>query len=61
MEPSKSHVFVLYKGDKFIDLGTYKQLSIKHHMSMGRLYDIKAKTPKQLKKPGDALLLISCD
>lgn len=54
----KQRVFALYKGDKFIDLGTYDYLSAKLEISRKNLHSIKSKTKQRLKNPGNKKLLI---
>ena len=54
----KQRVFALYKGDKFIDLGTYDYFSEKCGISTKNLYSIKNKTKQRLRNPGNKKLLI---
>ena len=38
----------MYKGEEFIDVGTYKEIATNQHMSVRYLRSIKSKTPKRL-------------
>ncbi len=48
----------MYKGDKFIDVGTYKEIATNQHMNLKYLYSIRSKTPERLKNPRNAMMLI---
>ena len=58
MRHASNNVFALYKGDKFIDVGTYKEIATNQHVNLKYMYSIRSKTPERLKNPRNAMMLI---
>ena len=58
MRHASHNVFALYKGNKFIDIGTYKKIATNQHMNLKYLYSIRSKTPERLKNSRNAMMLI---
>ena len=56
----KTHEFVyaLYKGDKFLDIGTLQQLSEKHNMKLSTLRFLLSPANRRRRK-GNGLLIIN--
>ena len=48
MKQTNKKIVALYKGEEFIDAGTYKEIAANQHMSVQYLHSIKSKTPKRL-------------
>lgn len=48
MKQMNEKIIALYKGEEFIDVGTYKEIATNQHMSVRYLRSIKSKTPKRL-------------
>lgn len=48
MKQMNEKIIALYKGEEFIDAGTYKEIAANQHMSVRYLRSIKSKTPKRL-------------
>lgn len=48
MKQMNEKIIALYKGEEFIDAGTYKKIAANQHMSIRYLRSIKSKTPKRL-------------
>ena len=48
MKQTNKKIVALYKGEEFIDAGTYKEIATNQHMSIRYLRSIKSKTPKRL-------------
>lgn len=53
-----NNVYALYKGDVFIDVGTYDELALRQKMGMKHLHSTVAWTKKHIQKPGNHLLMI---
>lgn len=49
--------YAMYRGDKFIDLGTLDELSSKYHKPRERLRYLSVKSVHERYKNGEALLL----
>lgn len=52
------NVYALYKGEEFLDIGTYSQLATKWNMTKGTLYSIRSRTAGRIRNQQNALLLI---
>lgn len=48
MKQMNEKIIALYKGEEFVDVGTYKEVSTNQHMSVRYLRSIKSKTPERL-------------
>ncbi len=53
-----NNVYALYKGDTFIDVGTYDELASRQKMGRKHLHSTVAWTKKHIRKPGNHLLMI---
>lgn len=53
-----TNVYALYKGDAFIDTGTYDELAVRQKMQRKYLRYLVAWTKKHIKDPGNHLLMV---
>lgn len=52
----KLHVYCLYKGDKFVDVGTASELADKLHCTTGYIYHITCDYMRKMDNNGSRLL-----
>lgn len=58
MRYKNKSVYALYKGDTFIDLGTYDELCLRQGLGRSHLYSLITWAKRHHKDPGNHLLVI---